>query len=108
MLARTFLSVILAKGHPVVAYAWRGTSGTYAGGGVKKVKAEEHVEDLKGLFGLLPSIHSSFRKKKPIVVCHSFGGILFMKYLESLHVLEEPISDHFSGIIMLNSSQWTQ
>lgn len=99
-----FFPFFLVRGHPVCAYAWRGTSGTFAGADVKKVKAEQHVDDLNCFFQQLPSILKNNRK--PIVICHSFGGILFLKYLEYLSsTTTKPtkLSDRFAGIIMLSS-----
>lgn len=72
-------------GYPVAAVNWRGTGGTYAGEGVKKVQIEQHVKDLKAFLGeFAPKLSSN--GMKPILVSHSFGGLSIMKYLEEYPV----------------------
>ena len=72
-----------SKGYPVAALSWRGTGGTFAGEGVKKVKIMEHVQDLADVLDLLPGIMSrSEASPKPILVAHSFGGLAIMKLLQ--------------------------
>lgn len=83
--AEHFFPFFVSKGYPVVAPSWRGTGGTFAGEGVRKVKIMEHVADLEAFMDKLP--HILGRKKeetpfKPIIICHSFGGLALMKYLE--------------------------
>lgn len=76
-----FFSYFLDKGYPVAALNWRGTGGTFAGEGVKKVKIEEHVQDLKALLeDFVPNQFGA--DAKPILISHSFGGLSIMKYLE--------------------------
>lgn len=70
-----------SKGFPVVAISWRGTGGTFAGDGVRKVEIMEHVSDLEYILDNLPTILGG-ESKKPVVICHSFGGLAVMKYLE--------------------------
>ena len=81
-----FFPFFASLGYPVAAVNWRGTGGTFAGEGVKKVKMEEHVQDLKAfLEEFVPKLSSSFSSAadvKPILVSHSFGGLSIMKYLE--------------------------
>ena len=70
-----FFEYFVARGYPVAAVNWRGTGGTFAGEGVKKVKMEEHVQDLKAfLEGFVPK-HFQSSNGKPILVSHSFGGL---------------------------------
>ncbi|GAX19415.1 hypothetical protein FisN_4Lh395 [Fistulifera solaris] len=91
-----FFPFFVERGFPVVALNWRGTGGTKAGDGVKKVKIMEHVADLSSfLEHVLPRL--GYADVKPIVVCHSFGGLAVMKYLE-----QNPASK-FSGIVMMCS-----
>ena len=56
-------------GYHFAAVNWHGTGGTFAGGGVKKVKMDEHVQDLSAfLEEFVPKLASSSTKKelKPI------------------------------------------
>ena len=72
-----------SKGYPVAALSWRGTGGTFAGEGVKKVKIMQHVQDLTDLLDLLPAIMNHTESAtKPVLVAHSFGGLAIMKLLE--------------------------
>lgn len=81
-----FFPFFTSLGYPVAAINWRGTGGTFAGEGVRKVKMEEHVQDLKAfLEEFAPKLQSSSTSQssiKPILVSHSFGGLSIMKYLE--------------------------
>ncbi|CAB9517426.1 Alpha beta hydrolase [Seminavis robusta] len=84
-------------GYPVAALNWRGTGGTFAGEGVKKVKMEEHVQDLKAfLEEFVPSKLQS-TELKPILISHSFGGLSIMKYLEKY---PEKLQDIGGAVIM--------
>ncbi|CAB9518382.1 Alpha beta hydrolase [Seminavis robusta] len=77
-----FFPYFVSLGYHVAALNWRGTGGTFAGEGVKKVKMEEHVQDLKAfLEEFVPSKLQS-TELKPILISHSFGGLSIMKYLE--------------------------
>jgi pimeloyl-ACP methyl ester carboxylesterase len=78
--AEHFIPFFVSKGYPVVAPSWRGTGGTKAGEGVKKVKIMEHVADLESLLDMLPEISGS--ESKAVIICHSFGGLAVMKLLE--------------------------
>ena len=81
--AERFFPYFVNKGYAVVAPNWRGTAGCFAGEAVRKVKIMEHVADLQAVLAqVLPSILGQ-NKKMPVVVCHSFGGLALMKYLET-------------------------
>jgi pimeloyl-ACP methyl ester carboxylesterase len=98
-----FFPYFVSLGYPVVAFSWRGTSGTPAGEGVKKVKAAEHCQDLQGFLDQLPAIVGptyTTGALKPILISHSFGGIVVMKYLETCG--KKPI-DLFEGLIHMCS-----
>jgi pimeloyl-ACP methyl ester carboxylesterase len=75
-------------GYPTVALSWRGTGGTFAGNDVKKVKLLEHVDDLRCLLsGPLRAFidrhaPTTIQNSSPVLICHSFGGLAVMKYLE--------------------------
>lgn len=87
-------------GYPVLAPSWRGTGGTFAGVGVKKVPICSHVQDLHELLTqhlneLVPNDGKGRHQKVPrpvVLVSHSFGGLVVMKLLEAypeLLLLEE-------------------
>lgn len=102
-----FFPYFVHRGYIVVAPSWRGTEGTPAGEGVKKVQMRQHVNDLHALLEQLPSLLQQHRTSrgglsfskhnnnsnaiapKPVVICHSFGGLAVMKYLE-LHSSKRP------------------
>jgi pimeloyl-ACP methyl ester carboxylesterase len=85
-----------------VAPSWRGTGGTpVVAAGVTKTKIDQHVDDLHSLLEVLPgfvaskldaslAIHSETNVTAaaiPVVlISHSFGGLVVMKYLERYHV----------------------
>lgn len=97
-----FFPYFVSRGHPVVAPSWRGTGGTYAGAGVKKVSIDDHAADLVCLINVLPDIvgfEASTELQRPILVAHSFGGLAVMKALE-----EDPkFASKLGGIVMLCS-----
>jgi pimeloyl-ACP methyl ester carboxylesterase len=86
--AEHFLPYFCEMGYPAIALSWRGTGGTFAGANVKKVKLLEHVDDLRCLLtGALPAFISThtptpIKNSSPVLICHSFGGLAVMKYLE--------------------------
>jgi pimeloyl-ACP methyl ester carboxylesterase len=97
-----------SKGFTVIAPSWRGTGGTCAGNGVKKVKIAEHVADLNSLIEQIPHILSinqsnSTKQTLPTIISHSFGGIVVMKFLEQLHEEKKSINNVFSGIVTMCS-----
>jgi pimeloyl-ACP methyl ester carboxylesterase len=97
--AERFFDYFTSKGYgPVVANSWRGTGGTFAGEGVRKVKISEHVADLAALMEELPALTGQ-NDVKPVVICHSFGGLALMKYLE----LHPEASEKLSGIVTMCS-----
>ncbi len=95
-----FFPYFASKGHPVIALSWRGTDGTYAGDGVKKVKIMEHVDDWRCVVDRFPEIAGlDSNWKPPVVIAHSFGGLAVMKALE-----EDPtMTSKLSGIVMMCS-----
>ena len=95
-------------GYPVVAFSWRGTGGTPAAEGQTKVQAGQHGQDLQSVLDALPRllVYPKEKEIKPILVSHSFGGIVVMKYLEGLYEEEadnSKPSDLFSGIVSMCS-----
>ena len=81
--AEHFFPYFTALGYPVVALSWRGTGGTFAGEGVKKVKIMEHVADLEALLDQLESVVGLSSAQKPVLIAHSFGSLAIMKGLEA-------------------------
>eukprot|EP00536_Pseudo-nitzschia_multiseries_P018145 jgi/Psemu1/227929/e_gw1.2197.15.1 len=96
------------RGHPCVAFSWRGTGGNPAGEGVTKVRVvEDHCSDLKALLECLPSILGSKDgddpdRLRPIVVSHSMGGVVVMKFLDEM-AGEKKASELFRGIVSMCS-----
>jgi pimeloyl-ACP methyl ester carboxylesterase len=97
-----------------VAFNWRGTGGNPAGEGVKKIKiVEDHCDDFEALLKALPSIlgrddgnNDEDSRSLPIVVSHSMGGIIVMKYLDELFARRGPKStpkEVFSGVVSMCS-----
>ena len=87
------------KGYPVAAISLRGTGGTPAGDGVKKVSIDNHVRDLRAMLQRLSDFVPSSLGAKPVLVSHSFGGMAVMKLLEK-HPNE---SSNLSAIIPMCS-----
>jgi pimeloyl-ACP methyl ester carboxylesterase len=93
------------RGYICVAPSWRGTGGTPVRSGAKKTKIDQHVDDIRSLLELLPVFvtrklaeSSTFHSETnatleggtavplPVVlISHSFGGLVVMKYLERYH-----------------------
>lgn len=92
-----YFQYFVDKGYPVVAPSWRGTGGTYAGDGVKKVQIAQHVADFNALLKRLPEVTTS--TEPPVIICHSFGGVAVMKALE-----EDPsLCGRLGGVVMMCS-----
>ena len=97
-----FFPYFCSKGYPVVAISWRGTGGTFAGEGVKKVKINEHAQDLKLVLEKLPSLKGlagGSSVTKPVAISHSFGGLAVMKVLEN----NPEVASKLSGIVTMCS-----
>ena len=98
--SENYFDYFVDLGYPVAALSLRGTGGTFAGEGVKKVKIEEHAQDLRALLQRLDEfVSSSSSEAKPVLISHSFGGLAVMKHLE-LHPSE---ANDLSGIITMCS-----
>ena len=96
-----FLPYFVDAGYTVVAPDWRGTGGTPAAPGARKVKIAQHVQDLHCLVEQLPKLleHQTsgahITNPHPVVVAHSFGGVALMKYLEEHRGNDNP----FCGVV---------
>eukprot|EP00978_Attheya_sp_CCMP212_P034226 scaffold142505_cov40-Attheya_sp.AAC.2 len=103
--AEHYMPYFMSRGYPVAALSLRGTGGTFAGEGVKKVKVAEHVQDIEAFLKYI-SCQEGFtgndndKKKKPIMISHSFGGLGVMKYLEK----DPTVATHTLGGIILMCS----
>jgi len=88
-------------GYACIAYCLRGTGGTPAEEGVKKTKIMDHVEDLEGILEYISKNKEigGLGMKSPVMVAHSFGGPLVMKYLEK----NPAAATDFSGVAILCS-----
>ena len=104
-----YMPYFAEKGHMCVAFNWRGTGGNPAEDGAKKVKiVEDHCDDLRALLEALPSILNidNDSKSLPIVVSHSMGGIIVMKYLDEIFATDRSNTKPnqvFSGIVSMCS-----
>lgn len=101
--AEHYLPYFATLGYPAAALSWRGTGGTFAGEGVKKVKIEEHVSDLHAFLNeFVPQWMEKSDSKnklinKPVLISHSFGGLSIMKLLE---LYPETMNEISGAIIM--------
>lgn len=89
-------------GYPCYAISLRGTGGTFAGEGVKKVRIEQHVQDITDFINYVQESESQLNANvdsdpKPVLIAHSFGGLAIMKYLES-YLLPSQDSDDVSSV----------
>lgn len=86
--AEHFMPYFASLGFPCYALSLRGTGGTFAGEGVRKVRIEDHVHDLTDCIQYIQEYESDsigstdLNSVKPVLIAHSFGGITIMKYLE--------------------------
>mmetsp|Transcript_9339 Transcript_9339/g.19999 ORF Transcript_9339/g.19999 Transcript_9339/m.19999 type:complete len:401 (-) Transcript_9339:64-1266(-) len=78
-----YFQYFASRGYPCVALSLRGTGGTFAGEGVKKVKVSEHVADVLALLDYIGSSDGmGLGGRKPVLISHSFGGLAVMKMIE--------------------------
>lgn len=78
--AENFFPFFADLGYPCYAISLRGTGGTFAGEGVKKVKIMEHVSDITSFLEYISQKEEG--GQPPVLLAHSFGGLAIMKYLE--------------------------
>lgn len=95
--AEYYFEYFSSLNYPVVALSLRGTGGSFAGDGVKKVKIEQHVSDIRSFLTKVPEILKT--KEDPVIISHSFGGVAVMKLLE----LYPSEAARFSGIVTMCS-----
>lgn len=103
-----YIPYFVDEGYPCIAFSWRGTAGTPAREGKTKVSiVNDHCQDLNGLLELVPSIlgdeKNQYDDLRPIVVSHSMGGIVIMKYLEEMTNKNKKPNEIFSGIVSMCS-----
>jgi pimeloyl-ACP methyl ester carboxylesterase len=92
-----YFPYFVERGYPVAALSLRGTGGTFAGAGVKKVKIDDHAKDIQSFLEQLPNI--VYSNVKPILISHSFGGLAVMKHLE----INQNAANDLCGIVTMCS-----
>lgn len=70
-----FLGFFAERGYHAVAVSLRGHGGSAAGKPLRRCTLSDYVEDVSGLAAALP--------RHPVVIGHSMGGLVVLKYLES-------------------------
>jgi len=96
-----FFDYFSSLGHDCYAISFRGTGPTgLPPDSVKKnnVKVEEHVEDLAFVVNRICRESIKRNISKPIIISHSFGGLVLMKLLE-----QAAMRDSISGSVFLCS-----
>lgn len=93
--AEHYMPYFASHGYSCYALSLRGTSGTFAGDGVKKVKIYQHVQDITDMIAYIHQQEQAQQKGqttmndddlercRPVLIAHSFGGLAVMKYLEN-------------------------
>ncbi len=101
--AEEYMPFFAELGYPCYALSLRGTGGTFAGEGVKKVKIDEHVHDVTDFIQHV--ISEGGNQLKPVILSHSFGGLAVMKYLEKnlFGTSSNPVEIPLSGVVMMCS-----
>lgn len=66
----------------------RGTKGTDAGKGIKKVTISDHVDDINSFVIYVTCVTG----EKPVLIVHLFGGAAIMKFLEQDSLLVQEVS----------------
>ena len=79
-----YMPYFASLGYDSIAISLRGTGGTPALDGEKRVKIETHIYDLKSYLDIYFEDN-----QKPVIIAHSFGGILAMKYIEKYSNLDQ-------------------
>ncbi|CAM9650228.1 unnamed protein product, partial [Phaeothamnion confervicola] len=77
--AEHWMPFFAGKGYETYSISLRGTSGTplpASEGRQRGIKVSEHVADLRGF------ISRALQGRPPVLVCHSFGGLVGLKLLE--------------------------
>ena len=100
--AENYIDYFSQRGHQCFAVSLRGTSttGMPPGDPGELVRIEDHVADMKNaLLSLRENMFEVYgNEEDPIIVAHSFGGMVAMKLLE-----EERIRDRIRGVCLLCS-----
>jgi pimeloyl-ACP methyl ester carboxylesterase len=113
--AEHYMPYFSQAGFIAIAPSWRGTGGTPCIVPEKNIPIDEHVDDLHHVLQCLPDVVQSHLSKDgakslrisnlmPIhVICHSFGGIVLMKYLEQYYDTAEGSPSAFRSIATMCS-----
>ena len=93
-----------AKQHHMSCYAicLRGTHGTNAGQGVTKVQIHQHVDDITAFLQWLSQENKD--QPPPVLIGHSFGGLVVMKYLEQLLLSDTTTTDTTTIVPLLSGA----
>ena len=92
-----FIDYFSNEGYNSYSISLRGTSSSiYPKRSDNKVSIEDHIEDLTTLLTIIRQ--QNLDKPKPIIISHSFGGIIAQKLLE-----DSSIRDMVSGVALLCS-----
>ena len=92
-----FIDYFSNEGYNSYSISLRGTSSSvYPKRSDNKVSIQEHLEDLSTLLTIIRQ--QNLDKPKPIIISHSFGGIIAQKLLE-----DSSIRDMVSGVALLCS-----
>lgn len=119
-----YIPYFVQLGYPVVALNFRGAGAKDETATNSKVTIQEHCEDLHCFLQQIPSLFTKYSGEpetasegqaplppeqaptvplvKPILISHSFGGIVLMKYLEG-EWTKAKAKDSFSAIITMCS-----
>jgi len=94
--AEHYMPYFASHGYSCYALSLRGTGGTFAGEGVKKVKIDQHVQDITDMIAYIHQQEQAQQKGetaisdddleccRSVLIAHSFGGLAVMKYLENI------------------------
>ena len=92
-----FIDYFSTEGYNSYSISLRGTSSSiYPGRSDNKVSIEDHIEDVSTLLTIIRQ--QNLDKPKPIIISHSFGGIIAQKLLE-----DSSIRDMVSGVALVCS-----
>lgn len=91
-----FMSYFASRGHPSCSISLRGTSSSIYERNSNTVQIYDHIADLKQVLIEVKTKYAD--RDNPVIISHSFGGLITMKLLE-----DESIRNHVSGAALLCS-----
>ena len=75
-------------GQPSCAISLRGTASSIYNRNSKTVQIQDHIRDLKAILPIIFDRYGLASTVKPVLVGHSFGGVVVMKLLEDAAIRE--------------------